>query len=444
MKSVVCTNLCAAVALMVGFAGTAIAESDLGCSQNQFSTVMPSVEGEDSVFFRTFADLRLQHPMDDGVVRQLGRLAKVLEENGTTLIYATIPSKSEGMPEFLPADATGYGYDRDIAEAVYDDITARLNAVGVVAPDLMRALQSAEADEHPFFRADFHWTSSGARLAAMAIGDAIKRHPAFADVTPGVYESKAVGTTVAFSTMRRALQGFCINALPPVETTVWETTLVQDATVEAGALDIFSATDGGAQIVLVGTSFSDSDVNNFAGFLSEFSGLEVINQAITGGNQYGAITSYLTSADFREQRPRFLIWENPIYNNLGQFGSGQLEELIAAAGNTCTTALPTTVEGDRTIVADVAANVLGPEDVIFADFGAEVPRTAKFVLEGPDGLIRTSTIERGDRLRSTGRFYLGLTAFYVPGLHRIQVEFDRPVAEGATINLCLNDKGDAS
>ena len=429
---------------LLALAAPAMAESQFGCSENQFSSAMPSVEGKDAVFFRTFADLRLQHPMDARVVEQLGRLADVLRDNGTTLIYATIPAKSQAMPDFLPDDAAGYGYDRAIAEAVYDDITTRLNAAGVVAPDLMRALQASPPDDHPFFRADFHWTSSGARLAAKAIGDAIKADPAYADVTPATYKSVEIGMKPAFSTMRRALQGFCVDALPSVETMGFTTALVEDATAEAGTLDIFGDTAGTAKIVLVGTSFSDSDVNNFSGFLQEYSGLEVINQAITGGNQFGAITSYLTSADFAEQRPRFLIWENPIYNNLGQYGPGQLEELIAAVGDTCSVTLDAVADGDAGLVADLGTHQLGPEDAIFADFGAESARSATFTLDGPDGLIRRATVDRGDRLRATGRFYLGLSAFYVPGLHRVHVTFDRPVAEGAKITLCLNEKGDAS
>jgi alginate biosynthesis protein AlgX len=439
------TLLCRlATAGLLALASPAIADSQFGCRENQFSSVMPSVEGKDGVFFRTFADLRLQHPMDARVVAQLGRLADALRENGTTLIYATIPAKSQAMPDFLPADAEGYGYDPVIAEAVYDDITTRLNAVGVVAPDLMRALQAAPADDHPFFRADFHWTSSGARLAAQAIGEAITAHPAYADVTPAKYVSAEIGMTPAFSTMRRALQGFCVDALPTVETMGFQTTLAEDATAAEGPLDIFGDTAGTAQIVLVGTSFSDSEVNNFAGFLQEYTGLEVINQAITGGNQFGSITSYLTSTDFSEQRPKFLIWENPIYNNLGQYGPAQLEELIAAAGTSCTVTLAVTPDGENGLMADLGDHQLGPEDAIFADFGAESARSVTVTLDGPDGLTRRATIDRGDRLRATGRFYLGLSGFYVPGLHRVHVTFDRPVAEGAQISLCLNEKGDAS
>lgn len=68
--------------------------------------------------------------------------------------------------------------------------------------------------------------------------------------------------------------------------------------------------------MLVGTSFSDSPLGNFAGFLSEYTGLDVVNHAVTGGNQFGGMTSCPTSRDFAENRPRFLIWQNPISNTL--------------------------------------------------------------------------------------------------------------------------------
>ncbi len=420
------------------------AQSAFACSQIENGQILPAVEGKDAVFYRTSSDLKMQHPMDEVVVEQLARLSETLARNGTTLVYANIPSKSQGMPDNLPDDAKEYGYDPKIDAAVYDDIISRLTAAGIVAPDLMRALQSAERGDHPFLGSDFHWTSSGARLAAKAIGEAIRANPAYADVTPATFASEPTTTVDAFSTMRRILQGFCVNALPPVEIMGWKTTRVETGDSGAVALDIFATSGEAAQIVLVGTSFSDSEDNNFAGFLSEYSGLEVINQAITGGNQFGAITSYLTSTDFKDQRPRFLVWENPIYNNLGQYGLTQLEELIAAAGNTCVETLSTQVVNGNTLVAQVDAAAAARADAVFADFGAEGPRQAHFQLESSTGLVRSAYIDRADRLRATGRFYLGLGAFHMDDLARISVTFDRPIAGDAALSLCLTKKGDAS
>ena len=436
-----------AMALIAGLAPVAaLADpaSDFDCAGYEFSTALPSVEGKDGVFFRTFADLRLQHPMDQRTIDQLGRLAAVLKDNGTTLVYVTIPAKSQVMLDYLPEHVKDYGFDPELAQMIYTDIITRMSAVGIIAPDVMTALQGVNGDETPFFGADFHWTSQGARAAAQAIADLIKADPAYSDLAPATYESAPLGKQVAFSGMRRSLQSFCKTALPPTETMAYKTTLVAAASGDDSGLDIFAGSSAAVPAVLVGTSFSDSAINNFAGFLTEFTGLDIVNYAITGGNQYGAMTSYMTSDEFKAQRPRFLIWENPIYNNLAQNGSEPLEELIAAAGTSCTTALTTTKVDDYTLSASLAGIKAHPDDAIFADYGAEGSRIASFELQTTDGITRKSKIERATRLRGTGNFYLGLSPFRHPGFTQVSVRFDRPVTDATQISFCTGPKGDAS
>ena len=436
-----------AMALIAGLAPVAaLADpaSDFDCAGYEFSTALPSVEGKDGVFFRTFADLRLQHPMDQRTIDQLGRLAAVLKDNGTTLVYVTIPAKSQVMLDYLPEHVKDYGFDPELAQMIYTDIITRMSAVGIIAPDVMTALQGVNGDETPFFGADFHWTSQGARAAAQGIADLINADPAYSDLAPATYESAPLGKQVAFSGMRRSLQSFCKTALPPTETMAYKTTLVAAASGDDSGLDIFAGSSAAVPAVLVGTSFSDSAINNFAGFLTEFTGLDIVNYAITGGNQYGAMTSYMTSDEFKAQRPRFLIWENPIYNNLAQNGSEPLEELIAAAGTSCTTALTTTKVDDYTLSASLAGIKAHPDDAIFADYGAEGSRIASFELQTTDGITRKSKIERATRLRGTGNFYLGLSPFRHPGFTQVSVRFDRPVTDATQISFCTGPKGDAS
>jgi alginate biosynthesis protein AlgX len=439
-------TLFAVLTFAAPFAADAQEPSAYGCTGLEFSTALPTIEGRDGVFYRTFADLRLQHPMDDRVVGMLGRLAGALSDHGTTLVFATIPSKSVAMPQFLPAHAADYGFDVTQAEQIYGDIITRLNDAGVVAPDILSALQSSPDTEPPFFGADFHWTSDGARRAAQAIGAAIKAHPAYAELTPSEFTSQPGGVKPAFSGMRRTLQSYCTDALPPVETMSYVTTKVDagESGEEAAALDIFAASETAPQLVLVGTSFSDSSVNNFAGFLAEYSGLEVVNYAVTGGNQFGAMTSYLTSEDFVRERPTFIVWENPIYNNLAQFGTHPLEELIAAAGTGCTHDLKAVQNDDGSLTASLDGLDVKAGDAIFADYGGEGARTAEFVFQTSDDITRRTTMERGQRLRATGNFFLGMSAFLHPGYQSVSVRFDRPPTDDSRIFLCTDDKGDAS
>jgi alginate biosynthesis protein AlgX len=447
-----------AIALVFPVPSTARAEpldapwgSAFGCAEVEFSSALPAVEGRDGVFFRTYADLRLQHPLGGAIQAQLGRLSSALAERGTTLVYVAIPTKSQAMPDSLPKRAEDYGYDAAISQTVYDDILAGLRANGVVAPDIMRALQTAaSAGESPMFAADFHWSATGARAAAEVIGAAIKADPGYAGLTPKTFESRPMGDAVAFSGSRRSWQGFCLDTLPRAETAIWETTetgpdaapdigldigLETDTGVEGAALDIFADASAGdtPDVVLVGTSFSDSEVNNFAGFLQQYSSLEVVNYAITGGDQFGAISSYLTSTEFQKAPPRFLVWENPIYNNLGQFGPGQIEELIAAASAHCSINLKAQIIGPDTLSTDLspwmADGLVDREASILIDFGAEGPRAVDIELMTASDILRKTRIERGDRLRPTGRFYLDLGGFWMADIASLSVRFDRTFPE---------------
>jgi alginate biosynthesis protein AlgX len=422
--------------------------SAFGCSNTEFAP-SPSIEGRDGVFYRVQSDLRLQHPMSDIVVDQLARLARVLAGQGTTLVYVNVPTKGQAMPGFLPPEAAAYGYDEAMMQANYRNVVTRLNAAGVAAPDLMSAMLQAGPNEKVFFRSDFHWTPIGARLAAEAIGRTIRALPAYDGVTPARFTSQEAGPETAFSGLRRELQTFCKETLPPVEARTWITTRATEADAPAasagqdGALDIFGQGDGGASLVLVGTSFSDSTINNFAGFLSEFTGIETTNYSITGGNQFGAMTSYLTSREFAERRPTFLIWENPIYNSLAQFGPMPLDELIAAAGPPCD--IPTGASAaDGMLTAEFPPGALKAGDSLLFDHGGEGARVASVTLEGAGGLHRSIRIERSDRLRATGRFYLNLAPFWRPDLTRVSVSFDRPLTEASSLTLCPTPKGDAS
>jgi alginate biosynthesis protein AlgX len=408
--------------------------SAFGCSNLDSASALPSLEGRDGVFYRVMADLRMRHPMEDPVVAQMAALSEALALGGTTLIYVTVPTKSQAMPDTLPASADDYAFDPATARLVYQDIIGRLSGSGVLAPDLMTALSAATPDEPAFFQADFHWTAQGARLAAQAIAEMVVAQPAYEDLALSEYRTVELERSAAFSTMRRTLQLSCVDELPRVEAVAHRTELIGAA--DEAVADIFAGGDDAVQVVLVGTSFSDSPLGNFAGFLAEFTGLDVVNYAVTGGNQFGGMTSYLTSRDFAENRPRFLIWENPIYNNLAQYGPDPMDELIAAAGQTCTTPLRVTQTGENSVTADLAGLTLGKADVVYADLGTDGPREALFSLKSATGITRNATIQRSDRMLASGRFYKPLGSVWHPDFTELTVTFDRPVSDATTLTLC--------
>ncbi|MFD0978429.1 alginate O-acetyltransferase AlgX-related protein [Tropicimonas aquimaris] len=425
----------------------ALYPSQFGCSGLPEVAQTPVIEGRDGVFYRVYADIRMHHPFSDKTIELLARLSRTLQDQGTTLVFLPIPTKSQAMPGRLPEFARHYGYKTDVSAAVYQDIVDRLRAAGVVTIHGQNAMLAAEAGAMPYFQADFHWSSEGARLAAVELAREIDRLPQAADLERSEFETRQTGTQVAFSGLRQLIQRNCLHQVPEPVTATWKTeksTLdlglggEDDGDGDGGGLDLFGDDESRVQVAVVGTSFSDMALANFDGWISQYTGLDVVNYAITGGNQFGSILSYLTSEDFARDRPHVLVWENPIYNNLLQYGDQPLLELIAAAGGACARPLDTRRTGPDRIEARLDGTDLAPGDVIFADAGGEGPVSAEFHFAFDDGSARVQLLERGERLRHTGRFYMPVNAYPTDRLAAVSVTFDRPVPEGASLALCAN------
>jgi alginate biosynthesis protein AlgX len=375
----------------------------------------------------------------------MAELSQALAANGTTLIFVPVPTKSVTMPGYLPTDVERYGFDLEIATEVHLDILRRLGAAGVVTVDARDAMIDMPDGELAFFKADFHWSAAGARQTAIAIAETIRGLPEYADLDPTLFETVPLEVGVAFSGMRRILQSRCLTTLPEAETMTYLTSQVQSLDLDSGGLDLFGESANTTPIVLLGTSFSDSLINNFPGFLAEYAQLEVVNYALTGGNQYGSITSYLTSTEFEEAPPRFLIWENPIYNNLAQYGDLPMRELTAAASQTCTMPLATQINAEEAIITvDLDGYDLGPADTIFVDTHANVETQASFVFQSDEGLTRTKTIERGERLSRTGRFYMPLSGLWDGGAAAMRIQMTQPFLSEPSVYVCPSQMKDES
>ncbi len=396
-----------------------------------------TLEGINGVFYRIKADIRMNHPFSDANIALLAQLARTFEEQGTTLVFVPIPTKSVTMPEYLPDEAGLYGFDHDVATAVHVDILERLKDANIKSVDVRTAMSKISSDELPFFKTDFHWSPAGAREAARAIAAVIKADPIYEELEKTEYETVPAGIGTAFSGMRRILQARCLETLPEAETQTFVTTPVQDLDLGGGGLDLFGSDEEVLSVALLGTSFSDSTINNFPGFLAEFSSLEVVNYAMTGGGQFGAMTSYLTSDEFKETRPRFLIWENPIYTNLAQFGDQPMRELLAAAGDTCKVPLEGRMDETNTILSvNLADHNLGPDDTLFLDLNQKAGDKVHFKFKSHEGLERSKIIERGERLDRTGRFYMPLSGLWDAGAPSVDIFTDAPFSIHPSVFAC--------
>ena len=416
----------------------AAAQSVYGCSNLSGRISMPSVEGSHGVFYRIDPDLHMFHPFSDESIARLAELSQALAALGTTLIYVPLPTKSMAMPDQLPQAARDLGFDLTIATTVHDEMQRRLADSGVLTVNLRSALRTAPEAQPSFFATDNRMTPAGARRAAVALAGVIAATPGFGALPKGRFETRSTGTTIVPSDMYNILQRHCTVTLPPVETEIFATTRFQAGAVQSDNT-IFGAGTANARIALLGTEYTGGAMANLSGFLAENTGLDVIEYAVDGGGSYAAMSSYLTSRAFAEARPAYLVWVNPVFNNLARFGAQPMRELIAAAGANCRVTVPLATGFEpNSISADLRSLEPGQSYTLFVDADGAQAAEARFDFTGADGLVTSRFITRIPAQVPTGRFYMPLAGLGPDGAQTVRIDLDVPFGLNARVAACFD------
>ena len=426
LTPVLATPLLAATLLAVPVA----AETLYGCSGLAGGHFMASVEGRDGVLFRIDPALKNDHPMEPETVEDLAELTRALAAKGTALIVVPVPEKSLAMPRFLSQDTVDFGFDYALATTVFLDKLDRLQTAGVRAVDIraemVRKGKLAPDGPLPYFKTDPRLTAEGARIAATAIAAAITEVPGIDDLAKNRFESEPTGKTVVTSPARLIRQRHCAEPLPEAETETYRTTRTYTAEGAQGV------------IALLGSEYSDTPQANFAGFLAQESGLDVIQYSVPGGGAFAAISTYLTSAEFQSARPSILVWEFPQSEAPGLYDDQPMQELIAAAQDTCSLQLEAQRDTDRpdTVTVDLAA--LDPEAnyMLFVDSGGAAAWAARFAFANDAGETRHRDIDRHPAQVPTGRFYTPMTGLWTDGAASVEVTLDVPFGDKTEVRAC--------
>lgn len=534
----------AATVLAIASTQAAQAQSTYGCTDLDGFHRLPSVEGTDGVFYRVEPELYNHHPFSDETVEDLARVAQALAQSGTTLIYAPIPPKSMVMTANLPQRAFDYGFDPDIATTLYDDMIDRLQAAGVQAVNVRRALVVGAANYGaPYFKTDFRLNSLGSRIVAQAIAQQVQQSPSGFGGARSNFRSASQGIVEVDSDMRRILQRHCLIELPKTEVELFVTNNTGGNFVNAsngfGSASNFNGSNGGANtndaaaptaasgmtgqgtqpvaptqftssgtpltnsntqfgtgstsfsatsrpapsgtqfnagtqqtgqfatgnqqvntgaqqfasptpfsnnfgggqgssVALVGTEYSAEPKLNFAGFLSEMLGMPVDNYSVPGGGAFGAMSAFMTSDAFQTQRPRYLVWENPVYYNLAQYGDQPLRELMAAGGQGCRMPIPVLGSLDSNgLRADLSGLDPMQDYTLMLDTGGSNASFAQFTIISPNGASRTKSVTRRTEQGRTGRFYVPISGLLGNGSNSLEVRLNGPINGTPRITACF-------
>ena len=275
------------------------------------------VAGKDEWVFRSNKDFKQKFKFDDRNARLYRDFARALKTRGTTLVLSVIPTRGIVAHEkLLFDDELTKNYDPIAAKASYDTMIARLNRHGVLTVGTSAPKIGADY----FNRADQHWSPKGAQEMAQDIAALIKKPDLWNDVPEKGYET-TIGKEIRFDARySEIVEKLCGFDLPQEKYNEPTTALAE------------GEEKGEAKIVLVGTSNSKRDEfgSNFGGFLREALSADVYNAAISGGGMDDSILNYLDSKSYQDNPPAFLIWEVPVYYNLG--GEGMEDTLRQGIG----------------------------------------------------------------------------------------------------------------
>ncbi len=218
-----------------------------------------------------------------------------LAEKGITLIPVVVPDKSRVYQDRLARGRSAAFQSR------YASALATLKSLDLPHIDLAADLQQARGTADTYLRTDTHWTPFGAEQTAKAVAQTLPRAPnpnpfttTFGPPEPFHGDLITFVDTGAFS--------FIYKVAPE--------TLTQAETYAEASADLLFA-DIDVPVALVGTSFSARTEFNFAGFLQQETGLDLVNYSVKGRGPFAPMQELLTSGDLFATNPKFVIWEIP-------------------------------------------------------------------------------------------------------------------------------------
>ena len=305
-----CCNLCPAA-------------SDPATYQGYLDGFRMIVQGDDGWLFRTEDDLLDRFALQPDTYEAIGLLQRRLAEHGVSLVMLPIPPRGVMAWEHLP-DHIAQGFARDMARVGYQVLLEDLRQQGVIVPKLGQ-LAYGPVEAPFYFKRDHHWTPHGAKLTAQQVAETLRAAEGFAQIPRKSFTTRQQGVVRKEGTYAGAVQRMCGFGYPEQVMPRFTTS------TEGSGADLLGESQR-PQVVLAGTSNSDA-AYNFAGFLSEALGVDVLNVSVTGGGIDGALLQYLMSEDFRTDPPRFLIWEMPVYSNFDD--EDLFRQILPAVDNGC-------------------------------------------------------------------------------------------------------------
>lgn len=371
----------------------------------------------------------------------MNRLNDVFREDGTLLVI--VPTPLRGMVnggvvnDTAALEALEINFDVNEAQTYYQSYVASLEPMFAV--DLLEAATSLNGQTPGYhLKLDRHWTPEGSRVTAQAVARALLVSPEYNALQPPErtpFATVRVGEEPAANKIFEIIEKNCGDV--PDELMEMMSSYQTGREVE---LALFGSET--PFVTLVGGSFS-GEKYNFAGFLSQALGQEVVNNSVSGGGLFIPLQDYLLNTP-PGSRAKVIIWE---YRMTDATGAGMTEdftpfrELIPAVYGDCSAKR---LVSRGTDVSGTTLRVLESDDPDVYGEGYYLQLQAsdlslvefEIALTHQDGSVDRAAIERSTRVSNTGTFFLELSREISSPLKEVSLSLPAGVTGTVEAQLC--------
>jgi alginate biosynthesis protein AlgX len=289
----------AALILILLFPACVSAQAITLCEK---AKAQPIYQGSDGVLFGETSFLKGAPQEWKTVPLWLDRLNDAFAYSGVTLVMLPLPTRGEVQGESLSEEdlrALGKSWSIERGRASYTAFVSTLRGLNVTVADVLTpAIALVKSGTNFYLKYDAHWGPDGARVAAQAVAAAVKELESYKQLPKKEFTTRLLKVITKEEAFVNILKDLCQISIPlePINQYI----------TEEKNVSLFSEVK--PEIALMGDSYSGV-AYNLGGFLSEYLSLDVYNNFVGGGALFTSIEDYVTSPEYQENKPTYLVWQ---------------------------------------------------------------------------------------------------------------------------------------
>ena len=397
-------------------------------------------QGKDGWFFRQ-SDIRTYYDVLPHTKDFLKRLNEAFAAQDTTLLLLALPPRPLVAEEFIDYSQPGFSlFQPSEAEAYRKHYIKALKAIGLEVLDVYPSSKGVQKETglHFFFKRDAHWTTYGSELTAQKIAEYMQKFERYKNAKKLTFKTEVVGDLALREVTANEIDRLCADDIPAEPYPDYQTMMIAGEGEDA----LFGGTDD-KPLVLVGSSFSAQEIFNFDGFLSQHTGLEVANYAISGGQLFNGLVSYVSMPMSKRLQPDFLLWEQLAHYDFNE-KDALFRQTIPAVYGECSEKEALAVgqvnlaKGDQLLLeAPEEIKAQGARYYLFLE--STVPSMAHFTLEleHANGDGEWFVVDRRDRFNNSGRFFVELSQEIEAPLTEVKYVASQEMKGNLKARLCM-------